>query len=131
MTNAIGSEGTTGNTPQQSGVSSAIKWAGGIVSGVAVSVVVATCGIGAPKPTGVVIEGPSTVQYGTYFTLGGHVNGEYEWAYWTDTFGQQVPLPGYEQLEFTCPGVGEFRVLLTSVDAEGTRNIARHDVTCW
>jgi hypothetical protein len=119
---------TTG--AKESRVSGALKWTGGIVSGVLVSAVVAWCGIGEESPTGLTIEGPSTVRYGTIFTLSGHVNGEYNSAYWTDTVGQQIPLRGYENLQFYCPGIGEYHVFLTSVDADGTRESTKHDVTC-
>lgn len=66
---------------------------------------------------------------GVTFVLVGHVNGSYDSAYWTDTFGQRASMTELGD-HFYCPSVGSFTVTLTATD-EGDQTQARHTVNCY
>lgn len=102
-------------------------WLAGIAASVIAAVIAANLTSSQP---GVTITGPSTVIYGNEFLLAGHVNGSYQQAYWTDTFGNQAALSQTGQAVFSCPGLGQFTVTLTEVSGNGDETQATHNVTC-
>ncbi|HLF42715.1 MAG TPA: hypothetical protein VJA46_04190 [Acidimicrobiia bacterium] len=105
----------------------------GVVAALIAAGLIAYFNIGRVPDTGVTIEGPSTVVMSTTssFKLTGHANGSPDRVYWTDTFGQEVPLgsPVFRDL-FYCPALGEFTVTLTAVYSDGSRGQASHSITC-
>lgn len=102
----------------------------GWIAGIAASVIAAVIAANLIGQSGVTITGPSTVIYGNEFMLTGHVNGSYQQAYWTDTFGNQASLSQTGQAVFYCPGLGQFTVTLTEVSDNGDETQTTHNVTC-
>ena len=103
-------------------------WVAGIAASVVAAAIIANLGI--TQTLGVTIDGPTTAPFGNRvaFGLSGHINGSYDSAYWTDTFGQRVEYSPNGQY-FYCPGVGQFTVTLTAVDS-GNQAQASHTVNC-
>jgi hypothetical protein len=103
-------------------------WVAGIAAAVIAAVIVATLGINAQL--GVTIDGPTTAPFGNrvVFRLVGHVNGSYDSAYWTDTFGQRLAFNSNGDW-FICPSTGQFTITLTAV-SNGNQAQASHTVSC-
>jgi hypothetical protein len=104
-------------------------WLAGVAAAVVAAWIIAEMGI--EDKTEVTIEGPTTAPYGNgvSFILVGHVNGSYDWAYWTDTFGRRVTMSDTGD-QFLCPSVGSFTVTLTATN-DGDQAQARHTVNCY
>jgi hypothetical protein len=106
----------------------AVGWVAGIAASVIAAAIIAYLNIGATPP-GATITGPSTVVYGSGFSLYGHVNGSFSSAYWTDTFGRDAPFAQDAPTPFICPGVGQYTVTLTEVSS-GNDVQATHTISC-
>ena len=108
---------------------SILKWIAGVAAAVVAAVAVAYLGIGR-KPD-VTIDGPTTARYGfPNFTLVGHVNGAYDEAYWTDTFGHQGRMGDSGRQDFYCPAIGQFTVTLTARKGDDKYQ-ASHSINCY
>ena len=105
-----------------------------VVIGAAASVIAAVVLIylGIGRENEISIEGPSTVPALTTptFNLTGYASGEPETVYWTDTYGAQVALSSGGVDAFFCPSLGEFKVTLTAIYSDGSREQASHAITC-
>jgi hypothetical protein len=103
----------------------------GVVGSIIAAIVVAALGIGASEPTGVIIDGPTLMSADSTVQLTGHVNGDYERAYWTDELGQNAEMYGADAyLDWYCLGPGAFTISLVAVMRDGSHHQDTHEIQC-
>jgi hypothetical protein len=103
----------------------------GAVGSIVAAAVVAWMGLDAAPQAGVTIDGPTLTLQETAVRLAGHVNGDFQRAYWTDELGQTAEMYGSDGvLDWYCLGPGNFTVSLIAVMKDGSQHQDTHEIQC-
>jgi len=103
----------------------------GAAGSVLAAVIIAWWGLDVTEQPGVTIDGPTLTLQESTIRLAGHVNGDPDYAYWTDELGQSFELYGADgTLDWCCLGPGNFTISLNAVMKDGSKHQDTHQIQC-